>query len=134
MNQPDHAGCEIVIKQLKRDLKEYEKVYLVTGVFPGGGDLVGAVLRFAEEGVTASETGDRILVLSSVGTGEASLPTVSFRKITAEEEKDLILLYHTYEFSDRFRLITDTDAYGSLWNYVRTGVLTQEEAFRALLM
>ncbi|MBR0091198.1 MAG: hypothetical protein IJP92_05835 [Lachnospiraceae bacterium] len=122
-----------MIKQLEYDLKEYEKVYLVTSEFSGGGDLADHVLHVAEEGVTASETGGRILVLFSVGTEGNSSPTVSFRKITAEEEKDLILLYYTYEFSDRFRLITDTDAYGTLWNYVQTGVLTREEALYAMI-
>ena len=111
-----------MIKQLERDLKEYEKIFLATG-------LMAHVAR--EHGISL-ETEDRILILSSDETGGASSPTVSFRKITAEEEKDLIRLYHTYEFSDRFRLITDTDVCGNLWNYVRTGVLARDEALRAM--
>ena len=33
----------------------------------------------------------------------------------------LLKLYHTYEFSDRFQVITENSCYGGLDNYVKTG-------------
>lgn len=42
-------------------------------------------------------------------------------------------LYHTYEFSNKFIILSASDNFGTIWNYVETGVLTAEEALTALL-
>lgn len=42
-------------------------------------------------------------------------------------------LYHTYEFSDRFRMLSMDGNFGSIINYVRTGVLSAREIAAALL-
>ena len=42
-------------------------------------------------------------------------------------------LYHTYEFSDHIHFVALNDQYGSLFNYVKTGLLTEEEMIEALL-
>ncbi len=62
------------------------------------------------------EHSDRIYIIS---TQEAEI----FRK-----------LYETYEFSDRFAVLSPADTnYGTLLNYVKSGLLTEEEWFRTLL-
>lgn len=42
-------------------------------------------------------------------------------------------MYHMYDFSDKVFVISDSDQYGSLFNYVKTGILTAQEMVDALL-
>lgn len=51
-----------------------------------------------------------------------------------EEELGIKKLYLMYEFSDKVRLIEHSPQYGSLQNYVETGLLAWEEAKKAALM
>ena len=53
--------------------------------------------------------------------------------VSRETYTKLLQLYLTYEFSDKFRIISMDGNYGTLWNYVKTGILTHEEAVEALL-
>lgn len=41
--------------------------------------------------------------------------------------------YYLYEFSDKYRLISDSPIYPNLFNYLKTGLLTEEELLEALL-
>ena len=56
-----------------------------------------------------------------------------YRVITKSEYEDSVNLYHMYEFSDKFKVISDSIQYGSMLNYLSTGVISQEEYFEALL-
>lgn len=51
---------------------------------------------------------------------------------TEEERQYLLKLYFLYEFSDRFQVISDDTPYGNIFNLVKTGLLTAEEAAQAL--
>jgi hypothetical protein len=42
-------------------------------------------------------------------------------------------LYRMYEFSDRFVVLSESEQYGSIWNYVRSGIMTPEEALELLI-
>lgn len=42
-------------------------------------------------------------------------------------------LYYTYEFSNKFRLLSAASNFGTIWNYVKTGLLTPDEALAVLL-
>lgn len=53
--------------------------------------------------------------------------------LSAKKYGELVLLYHTYEFSDRFKLIGRSSQYGTLFNYVDNGLLTEDEALELLL-
>lgn len=48
--------------------------------------------------------------------------------------KKLSELYRMYEFTDKFIMISDNKIYPSIFNFVETGILTEEEVWRALLM
>lgn len=41
--------------------------------------------------------------------------------------------YYLYEYSDKIQLIVDNPQYPSMLNYVKTGLLTEEEMIQALL-
>ncbi len=74
----------------------------------------------------------RILILSAQQL-DIREEQVIFRQIDPEQAERLCQLYHTYEFADNFILTEDNPAYATILNYVRTGILTGEEAWQALL-
>ncbi len=45
----------------------------------------------------------------------------------------VLKLYRTYEFSNRFIVFDENRQYGSIWNYVREGLMTAEEAIDSLV-
>ncbi len=53
--------------------------------------------------------------------------------IEPKQMKKELDLYRLYEFSDRITVISDTDQYGGIMNYVKNGVMTLEEAVASLL-
>lgn len=54
----------------------------------------------------------------------------AFVLISDSEE---IELYRMYEFSDRFIALIESDEYGSIWNYVKRGVISAEDALSCIL-
>ncbi len=56
------------------------------------------------------------------------------RHVSEYEMKTIMDIFRTYEASDKFVLLSESNTYGGLWNYVKSGVLSREEALRALLM
>jgi hypothetical protein len=54
-------------------------------------------------------------------------------KLSEDQARNMNELYHTWEFSDRFRLLSDESCCGSLLNYAKTGILSYAEAFEAFL-
>lgn len=58
---------------------------------------------------------------------------ISHARIGLKEEKIILEIYQTYEFSDKFHVIDFNEMYGSLFQYMETGVLTVEETINALL-
>ncbi len=57
----------------------------------------------------------------------------SFDYVSQSEMGDILDLYRTYDFSDRVFVVSDSNQYGSLYNYVKMGILTKEEMIKALL-
>ncbi len=42
-------------------------------------------------------------------------------------------LYRMYEFCDKFIVLSESEQYGSIWNYVKKGMISPEEALDAVL-
>lgn len=55
--------------------------------------------------------------------------------ITLEEKSflQLVKLYHTYEFSDQVVMVSDQAQYPGILNYLTTGLLTEEQFWKAVL-
>lgn len=53
--------------------------------------------------------------------------------IPQKDMNEVLEMYRMYEFSDKVTVISDTSQYGSLFNYIKTGILTKEEMVDALL-
>lgn len=57
-----------------------------------------------------------------------------FRYIkNSEEIKEYDKYYYLYEYSNQIQLISDNPQYPSMLNYVKTGLLNEEEMIEALL-
>ena len=56
-----------------------------------------------------------------------------YKVITKEYYNEINKLYRSYEFSDKIQMIVNSKQYGSILNYLSTGILSEEEFFEALL-
>lgn len=116
-----------VAEKLNGALEEFDCLIF----FPdaGSGDLL--------DGFCGSEalrqTAKRVLILSDADISGRCCGSYEYCRLSAGEQEALKSLYLTYEFSDRFLMIADYPKCGGLLNYVKTGVLTMEEAFEAIL-
>lgn len=50
-----------------------------------------------------------------------------------DDLKNIEKYYYLYEYSDDITVITDNPQYPNMINYVKTGILTEEEMIQALL-
>ena len=53
--------------------------------------------------------------------------------ISEMEMSELKRMHYMYDFSDKVIFISDSTQYGTLFNYVKTGILTEQEMVAALL-
>lgn len=143
---------------LKADLEVYDRIFLIREDEPEGEALLEGFLNSR----VLRKTGLKVLVLAAVAYGSSreqpetdmSGPDMAenrsdsknvaesrsdsgnmaeYRQITEENVQFLLLLYHMYEFSDRFRLISRRERCGNLFQLADTGILDMEEVWEALL-
>ena len=60
-------------------------------------------------------------------------PGECIEHIDGTSMRSIMSLYNLYDFSDKVVVISDSTQYGSLFNYVNTGVLSSDEMVKALL-
>lgn len=119
---------DAVIELVRQTLQEQDKVFLVTRL-----SSQNEWRRFCKGlsalGETYADTAFAFLLEEGVDRPER------FRSITVshEEARELCGLYFTYEFSDRFVVFSDNRQYGTIFNYADTGIVTEEEAVKAIL-
>lgn len=65
-------------------------------------------------------------------SGEADIPD-GVERILRKDMDEILETYHLYDFSDRIMVVSDCEQYGSLFNYVKAGILTKQEMADALL-
>lgn len=68
-------------------------------------------------------------IWSSINVSNCDLIKILSNKDMAE----LIEQYCLYEFTDQIRVVSKSSQYGSMLNYLSTGIMTEEEYFEALL-
>ena len=109
------------IEYLSRIISEYDKIFLINNNSE-------TAAKFYENGDFAG----KVLILTSERC-EYRTKKVTVRSISADEEKEIEKLYHTYEFSDNFMIVDEDCALSpSLFNFVYTGIIRREEMYRAL--
>ena len=84
----------------------------------------GSIILFPVENVMYKQ------LKNSVVCNEASKKVLI---LPLESNDEFISLFHTYEFSDRISVLERSSQYGTLFNYVKTGILTEQEMVDALL-
>lgn len=73
---------------------------------------------------------DNIIVFQSV---TKSLDSLNTTFIDRKELESVLDFYNLYDFSNKISVINESDQYGNMLNYVRSGVLSREEMVEALL-
>ena len=53
--------------------------------------------------------------------------------VSKEDIDNVINFYRMYDFSDKVFVVSDTDQYGSMFNYVKNGIVSKQEMMDALL-
>ena len=105
-------------------MEEYEKIYLV---------MDPSILKLL---MTAETAPCKVLLLFPETLGnfpQREQGSISFVPICEEHAGWLRALYLTYEFSNRFRMLSCRTPHGNIMNYVNTGLLSQEDVLMALL-
>lgn len=64
---------------------------------------------------------------------ETDVAERGYKVITKQEYNFILQLYRMYEFSDRLKIISPSLQFGSMLNYLSTGIISMEEYFEALL-
>ncbi len=130
INQGIRAFSEaVILEKLQWDLEEYDKIFLIREDELQKERLLGAFLNSK----AAQETKRKVLVLSTAAEEESRNGRLEYRQITAEHARYLLSLYHMYEFSNQFRLISSQELCGDLFGFVENGLLDMEEMWEALL-
>lgn len=116
-----------LLEELKKDLEYYDRIVLIPALDIEYHDLFAQLDGM--EGVRNSTK--KLLILSTENLAEGN--HYSCRRISCQEMTQLKELYLMYEFSDRFQLLTQERCFGGILNFVEAGILTKEEALRAIL-
>lgn len=128
-----------IIRRLESDIRQYDQIFLVTGEEVLLREIVSSLCCLRESG----DSDRRRLVLIPSDTGPEDIwdllsedktdSRVSWRRVSRGEAQTLCRLYDSYEFSDRFHILSREEQYGGLLNFVDTGILSAEELLEALL-
>ena len=107
-----------ILMEIEKDLERFDRILLITDMDVA---LFSAIMDMKN-----------ILILSANPVPLESNSQITYRQITSEQQTELLKIYHMYEFSDRFRVVSRDSRFGGIWNYVDAGILTEQEALEAL--
>lgn len=110
---------------LRSDLVRFDRVILIY-------DRQGTGLCFDFCDSRAVKISQYKILVLSIEEG-SSKENLMYRQITEADRDRLYRLYHMYEFSDRFRVLSRERSHGCLFDLLDTKVLNMEEIFEALL-
>lgn len=112
------------IQNLQNLVRTYDRILFLPYKIQG---IVSLFSNYPKEGLKK-----KILLLSK-DTLYSRLDGIDWIQLDEESSTMLRHLYHTYEFSDKFRILSTDENFGTIWNYTKTGILSPEEAVSALL-
>ena len=111
---------------IEKALEEFDKVILIDSSLQDR-QLTEA---FQDED-NFRETDKKVLILS--GVEDKRLGNIEWHRISESETREILETYYLYEFSNRIAVVAREQAFGSLLDYVATGLLTEEELVGAIL-
>ena len=113
-------------EKLAQYMKEYPLVVIVDKNLREYGKYVKAICTHGMQG--------KILFLFHSGRKNPDFTGVRYAICLQEGEyEEIESLYYMYEFSCHIRMLEEGGRFGSLINYVKEGILTEEEAAEAFL-
>lgn len=116
---------EFLYDVLESDLGEYERIFLIINR-----QELNLLTYFCNSNALKTSK-YKVLILST-----DEFPNdccVKYRQITTEECSMLCQFYNMYEFSDRFRIFSKENNYGSILNFFDMDILDMEDIFEAIL-
>lgn len=118
-----------MLNLVKRVLQEYDRVFLVThsSSQEEWKSFCNTFLFLKKEGMK-----DRFFFLIEEGVNCPQ--NINFMTLSHNETAEVYKLYLTYEFSNEFTVFSDCKQYGTIFNYINTGIMTAEEVVKAILM
>lgn len=123
--------CSVIDpEKIEEALGEYDLILLVTDGAGAAENLTDLLCR--SEALRKAEK--KILILTEADVLPTDTYRCTFVKIGRKERTALERLYGMYEFSNRFRILSCDRRWGSILNYVKTGIMTLEEAFQVFLI
>lgn len=109
---------------LKAKLARYDRIFL----FCRGTEWFEAAFAQSD---TLRKNSVRVWIYSG---SKATYPEdICVGRISPAKEKELLDIYHLYECSDRFQVISQSQEHGSMFRYLEQGLLSTEEMVEALL-
>lgn len=117
---------DVLLAKLEKDLEHYDRIVLIT---VGNQEYRDLLIQFCNSDMLKNCM-KKILVLSDENLAEGK--RYSCRKLSCQTIRQLKELYFMYEFSDRFQLLSREESFGGILDFVDAGILTKEEAIRAL--
>lgn len=109
---------------MEKWLAEYSKVVIFQDINP---QWVSAVCSKISKSPQRGRT--LLLITDHIDAYENS----DVKEVSRKEMREILELYYMYEFSDRVQIISSGHRFGTLLNYVDTGLLTFDEAIEAFL-
>lgn len=114
-----------IFDELEDMLKKYDKIILIKS-----GDEKFVFSKLSTSKIIKNRK-QKILILSTIK--QQKLFGFYYKKISNDESKLFYQLYHMYEFSNRFQILSKEECYGNLFNFVFLGLLSYDEMFEVLL-
>lgn len=113
-----------LMSRIQHSLDIYDRVLLIQE---------NEEFRKCLEGGRKTDNGNFLLLMPD--TVEDDFEEFGFTQqfLTQEEMEEISHMYYMYEFSNRFRIVSRENNYGSVFDLVDSGLLTYEEAFEAIL-
>lgn len=115
-----------IIKKIEGYIQEYDSVFVLNVRILKNKTIPQEISKYSGKKI--------LLLMKNQEIGNMPEGNIVMRKISDKEYRSIEELYYMYEFSDRIHLLTDSTQYGSLDNYILNGILTEEEAFAALML
>lgn len=116
-----------LLTALESNLNKYDRIILIINDSIGENNLFSEFIN--SEAIKKSTK--KIMIMSSEDGKESE--NYAYYRLSEVEEEQLVKLYLMYEFSDRFQILSYDSNFGNIFNYVKTGIMTAEEAFEAIL-
>lgn len=108
-----------------------QKFDLVLLIMNGSGAAENLAKNFLESDAL-QKTEKRVLVLSDQNISYRNTQH-QYSRLNTEDLDALRNIYLMYDFSDHFRVLSDSPQYGGLLDFVKTGILTMEDIFHTVL-